>query len=313
MKITAKLFISFGLIAWFLFSSDCGMIAKSLRGICPTTLVIVIAIYFIAILVNSIKWHQLLPSYTLKTLLSYTFIAQYYTIILPGQMAGEAVKTYKLGKGQKDAEVIAASVVVDKLTGLLGLLFVGIIGLVLSQNNKASSFASIFISLFLILICLLFSLRIKLVDSIFKNILTRITVRFSIFSSSIKQIENLIKAWQDYLHNPGLLILSFFWGVIFQCLAIAIIKILADDMGLFLSFQEWCWIFSAVSIAVLAPLTIGGGTGIREGCFVVILSWFNVSKEKALALSFAILGVMIVGAIMGAFLDWFAIRSNQSG
>ena len=311
MKITIKFFISFGLISWFLLSADCEIIAKTLWGLSPLTLISVTIIYFSAIIVNSIKWRQLLPHYSLKTLFSYTLIAQYYSVILPGQMAGEIVKTYKLGKGKKDAETIAASVVVDKLTAFIGLLLVGVTGLILSDSSRASSFAPILIGSLLILLLSLFCLRVKVFDHIVRLLLKKIADNLPFLKNVTGQIENLLTAWQVYLYRPALLFASIFLGVVFQSLAIFITIILSNNMGISLSFKDWCWIYSLVSIAVIIPVTIGSGTGIRESCFVIILSWFNISKEKSLALSFSIFGIMLIGALVGAFLDWVVIRSKN--
>lgn len=312
MKIAFKIFISFGLVAWFLMISDLGRIGKSLWCLKPITLVTAITLYCCAIIVASIKWRQLLPAYSLPTLIAYSLIGQYYSVLLPGQMAGELMKTYKLGKGKKDAEMIAASVVIDKMTSLVGLLLLGITGLILSRSGQASSFTLIFVGLLLILLILLFCLRIKAIDSRVRSFLSYLAVRFSILGRYIYQVDNLITAWQDYLYKPKLLFSNIILGVVFQCIAILIIKVLATSMGIELSFQDWCWIFSLVSVAVLIPITIGSGTGIRESCFVIILSWFAIPKEKALALSFAIFGVMLVGVLIGAFLDWFMIDSGRS-
>ena len=61
-----------------------------------------------------------------------------------------------------------------------------------------------------------------------------------------------------------------------------------------------------VSLVVIIPVTIGGA-GLREGSLILILGWFNVPQEKALALSFTVLGIMILLSVVpGIILDWFS-------
>jgi len=55
--------------------------------------------------------------YSFARLMSASLIAQIYSMILPGQIAGDIAKAYDIGKGRDNPELIVASVLVDKLTG----------------------------------------------------------------------------------------------------------------------------------------------------------------------------------------------------
>ena len=312
LNIILKILTSFGLVSWFIYSSELDGIESALLSVSQSPLLIVglIVIFFAALLVNTIKWFLLLRSYTIGTLFTFTLIGIYYSLVLPGQIAGEAVKAYKLGKGRKDAEQIAASVIIDRLTGFIGLLIVGVFGLLLSQCEKAATFKLVFIAAILLLILFLVSLRLKQIDTIFRLIIRYIAGRFRTFDRFSGQIERFVNAWQVYLKKPYLLLVSVFIGIIFQLLVILITILLANKVGIHIPFYEWCWIFGAVSIAMLLPITIGG-IGLRECSIAFFLGWFGVSTEKALALSFAIFGVQIFGALFGLALDLKAKKHHK--
>lgn len=106
-----KLAFSCILLCFFLWKNDLVQIMEILFSISFFSIIFSISVYFFALLINTFKWHQLVPGYTVKQLFLLTLVCQYYSIILPGQLAGEVVKAYKLGKGKQDAEKIAASVI----------------------------------------------------------------------------------------------------------------------------------------------------------------------------------------------------------
>ena len=132
-KLLLKLVFSFGLLGWFFWQTDFAQVIEALFAIHLHAFVLVIGIYFLALFINTLKWKLLLQNYALGQLFSLNIIAIYYSLILPGQLAGEAVKTYKLGRGKRDAEKIAASVVIDRITGFLGLILIALIGLMWSK------------------------------------------------------------------------------------------------------------------------------------------------------------------------------------
>lgn len=70
---------------------------------------------FVSHLLNALRWRLLLQGFSFPTLIRYTFAGLYYGMVLPGQLAGELAKAYSLGRGRKDAETIAASVLVDRV------------------------------------------------------------------------------------------------------------------------------------------------------------------------------------------------------
>jgi uncharacterized membrane protein YbhN (UPF0104 family) len=78
--------------------------------------------------------------------------------------------------------------------------------------------------------------------------------------------------------------------------------ILAKAIGINISYYDWCWVFGVISIVVLLPVTIGG-VGLREGGFVLLLGYFGVQNDKALALSLSIFGLQITGALIGGAID----------
>lgn len=262
-----------------------------------------ISVYFFALLINTFKWHQLVPGYTVKQLFLLTLVCQYYSIILPGQLAGEVVKAYKLGKGKQDAEKIAASVIIDRITGLIGLTLVTITGLMFSKTDLAGELMP-WLGMIIIISSLgLCLFRFNLFEKAVRKILFFIQRFFHSTSRITDQCSQLIDAWKAYLKKPFLLMTSVLFGIIFQIMATILNLIIGKAVGIDIAFSDWCWIFGVVSVIIFLPITIGG-VGLREGGFVLLLGSLGVPNEKALAMSLSIFGLRIFAAFVGGIVDF---------
>jgi len=259
---------------------------------------LVIILTWLALWVNAVKWQLLLPEYKVLTLFRFNLIAIYYSLILPGQFLGELAKAYYLGKGKQDAEKIAASIIVDKLTGLIGILLIGLFGIHVTSQNLPPILNGSFQGIALLLILALLSAKILAIPS--KQILHHwLPVRFQRIG---QQLENLLDAWLIYLKMPKLLLNSILLGSIFQLMCVAIVTTLAVALNLPISWIDMCWVFSVVSLAVFLPLTIAG-IGIREGAFVGTLSLLNIPLEQGLALSLSVFGLNLLTALIGGLIE----------
>lgn len=239
-----------------------------------------------------------------------TLIGQYYSLILPGQIAGELVKAYKIGKGKKDAEKMAASVIIDRLTGLIGLMCVAILGLSCSSSDLLKNLVPWFWGGAIFFSAALYLFQFPLFDWLIQQILFFIKTSFSRTERIVNQCFRLTEAWKQYLKTPSALLKCFFIGIALHLTSVSIYMVIAAPLDINLPFSEWCWIFSAISVIVFLPVTVGG-VGLREGGFVFLLGEFGVSGEKALALSLSLFALRIIGALAGGIID-FMIRDKKN-
>jgi uncharacterized protein (TIRG00374 family) len=260
-------------------------------------------LYFGAWWIASLKWKLLLPGYALLNLLRLNFVGQYYSILFPGQIAGEVMKAYRLGKGQADAEQIAASVIIDRITGLAGLLCLAVSGVIFHQHPIDPRFIRLFIGISVLLLVVLFSLNFRW----WLRFLLASAKRLGRFG---EQATRLLEAWKQYLTRPRLLLVSTALGVCYQMIAVVINLLFARELGIDIGFMDWSWVFGVVSIATMLPLTIGG-IGLREGSFIGALSLVGIPSEKAFAVSIAVFSLLLAGAAAGGVIDW-TLRRNSS-
>lgn len=253
--------------------------------------------------IATLKWKVLLPQHSVLTLFRLNFIGQFYSVLLPGQLAGEIIKALKLGRGKRDAEQVAASVIIDRITGFLGLLAVAVSGMILSERAVDFRVISTFGIFIVLLLFGLFCLRFPRWFKFLQSWMTRC-------GPLGPPASRVLYAWKKYSAQPSLLLVSTSLGACFQITAIFINLQFARKIGIDISFADWSWIFAIVSIATMLPFSVGG-IGLREGSFVGALALLDVPAEQALALSFAAFSLILAGAAAGGVLDWTQKREGR--
>lgn len=298
-----KVAVSAGLLGWLLGRSDLSQIWAGVGRLDALVVVGAAGIYFAAVVLAAIKWRLLLAEYPVWTLAAVTVIGNFYSIVLPGQIAGEIVKAYRLGKGRADAERIAASVVVDKFTGLLALVTLGVAGINLTALRIPEPIVIGLTALLLAGFALMMSLRLGFMYAFARSaceaagqvVPSRLSIPAHLFL--------FMDSWRDFIGRPLTVAASIALGLTLQSLYIVVMVIIAAEIGIELKMADWLWIFAVVSVAVLLPLSLGG-IGIREGAFVGVLGYLRIPVELALALSLTIFALQILVASAGAILDF---------
>ncbi|CAN2047524.1 glycosyltransferase 2 family protein [Candidatus Magnetomoraceae bacterium gMMP-1] len=299
--ILLKFLISLSLLGWFIMQTDFSKVLKVLGSIPFYIIFLAVIINIFAFYINAVKWHKLLNNFKLMKLFSLNLIALYYMLILPGQIAGELVKTYKLAKGRREAEQIAASVIIDRITGLIGLMLVAMAGLILSKTSIAKNLTLWFSISIIVFSLLLYLFYFKSVENIIKRF--ALLFKKSFTGTIIKPCLLVIAAWRQYLKNPFMLLQSISYGIAYQLICVYVNIIIARALNIDITFVDWCWIFGVISIALFLPITISG-IGVREGGFIFLLGNMGVEPEKALAMSLSLLGLHVVCAFIGGILDF---------
>lgn len=302
LKTGLKISIAVVLLGWFLYRSDLGKIFENLFNLPFLVFSAVVILNFFYIFIKSFKWRLLLPQYPIKKLLPLSLISQFYSFFSAGQFVGEAAKIYILGKDQKETGQIAMSVIVDKITGVIGLVAVSIFGLIFTDNILPQK--TIWTFSFIVLVCLvlLFLIRLRFVYNSSMNFFNFCSAK----APKIKKIAGwfieVIDAWHYFSKKFRVIFVCVVLSVIFQLILIGSYVILGRGLGISLSFWDWCWVLGIFFVLTSLPITIGG-LGVREGSLVGLLGFFAVEPERALAFSFSIFGMQLIFAVIGGILE----------
>ncbi len=158
-----RILVSVLLVTVFILRSDLPSVLSSFSTLSPASILGALAVFTISIALYTLRWFLLLRRYPFIRLLKLNLISFYYAILLTGQLAGEAVKAYRLARKSEEAEKIVASVLVDRVTGLVGLIVVGMIGLLLTHRSLPAGFVASFVVAFGVCVMVVWLIRIPFV------------------------------------------------------------------------------------------------------------------------------------------------------
>lgn len=205
------------------------------------------------------------------------WLGLFYNLFLPGSISGDAYKVIMLSKkfGRPYAKTTAA-VVLDRLTGLLGLgLVLAFYGAFVLKNNL---YIGGIVSLALLAILLAYF---------------------------------IIKKWfPDFL--PGFWS-TFLLALLVQVFANGSAYLIILSLGIHDSLNQYMFIFLVASIAAVLPLTLGG-LGAREIVFLELSRYFGLPEHSSVLIGFLVYIAVLISAAWGLvyiFADPLKKRKNE--
>src|SRR5690349_1056092 len=134
----AKLVLGAGLFFLVISRVPMAEVWTAAKGVPPLTIAALIVLYFAAHTVNAVRLHVLLPGLSLKQAWRFTMIAILFGTALPGQLAGDAVKAFRLARAAGSLGEVThaiAAVAVDKIISMFALLILTALGIGLNPGT----------------------------------------------------------------------------------------------------------------------------------------------------------------------------------
>ena len=262
---------------------------------------------------NAAKLGLVLPERSVRTLFAATLATQAYTLMLPGQIAGEAAKAFRLGRGRAvDAGRIVSSVMFDKMTGVAAGLLVTLGGLASRPGLFGAQLAWLAGGGLLTLVLVAAGLSWEPACAALVALLRGgDPARMDLERSGRwgqgrrwigDRLSHFLDTWRGHATAPRLVALSLLYGVIGQALAVASSMALGLGLGIDIGYAAWCVVIGALTVILLAPITIGG-LGLRELSLVGMLGLMGVPHDQALALAVMMLAFQLAVATVGLLVD----------
>ena len=303
-----KLFFGAGLLVWLLLRLDTQAMWGVLKGAKAAWLIAVVGVYCAALIVNAFKWRVLLKALGIASktwdLFNLNLLSVFYGAVLPGgQLTGEAVKCYRIAKGADCKQALVASVVMDRLTGLVPSVWLGLIGILLT----AFRFPQRGILIGILAVCSIISSGIFLLTS---SRAARWTERMADKISArpgkglVRYAMQIVRALFSYRGSSRSVWRAIVLGAVFQILCAVCGVFIANSIGAQVGLIDMLWVTSLVSLVLIIPVSILG-IGLREGAFVVFLGMISVAPEKALCISFLNLALVLFWAGWGVVVELF--------
>jgi uncharacterized protein (TIRG00374 family) len=302
-KLLLKVAISCVLLGLLLWRVPLGEIGTHLRSFGPTTLLLVLVVSLACWVVAAVRQWCLLPEYRYRDLLLLTFIARFYATVLPGQIAGDVVKAYRLGRQSSRTGHAEAATLLDRGLGLFALFLISAIASLYSARVPLLlRLFFIFGTMAIVAGGVIASSRLFRTE-IVERLLSRRKGRVSAFARDFSI------AFHDHLRRPMMLVAAVVLGLVFHAGCVAMQVLLGNDLGMRLSWADWTVVYAGVSLLMLLPISVAG-LGLREGGYVGLLALFGYKASTALSLSFAMFGISLVATLVGGALELATVMTR---
>lgn len=247
------------------------------------------------------KWFPLLrvqlPDAKFGRAIRAYFAAGFAGLILPSSMGGDALRSIGLGRGRGSVVEVGASIVLERLLGLIGS---GIITLVVLWVAWQASIP-MGVLLPWALACVGLSLLLAIVPF---SVRARQWVRWMLDHFEGRKwvglVERFGEAYKIYRGYPWTLLVVGFLSLVEQFAPIFVFWVGAHALSLGLSFES---IFVAVPLTMFIgrlPISVAG-IGVIEGGLVYLLGLFGATAAQAVSLALVGRIVELFTMLPGAF------------
>jgi glycosyltransferase 2 family protein len=286
-----RVLVSVALLGAVLLYADLGDVADAVRDGHWGWFVAAVGLMAVAVVLGALRWWVLLDSAKIEVT-AWNAIKPFATslvlnIILPTAVAGDAVRTWVVGKKSGRLLGVAAATVVDKVTALTCL--VGLAWVAVAINSEAVPGSLIAAFAWLTLGLAAAFCVAALAAAGVRPVLHRVPERLALM---IRESWAMLRVWAA---SAKLVVSLIGLGVAYQALAVLSLILVGKTLGVDLSFAVAAVSAAIVLVATLIPVSIGG-LGIREGGFVLLLGQVGIDAAEATLVSLLSAGVVLVAS-----------------
>lgn len=243
---------------------------------------------FISRIAITLRWYALLRSAGVKMpfgqALRLVFMGLFASNFLPSTVGGDLVRLAGAVYLSVDAGVSAASLLVDRLVGMAGMLTMAPIGLYLILTNPVVSVEGLHAPVWLLLAGFLS-------PDLFRRVWTW----------ARDFLKKLLRSAVFWLRHPVSLVPPFLFTLVHMLMTFLLIQILLAGMGEKPSFWSIAGLWSLSYFISLAPISVNG-LGLQEVSITYLYSNFGgVSMSAALALAVLQRLLFMICSLPGVF------------
>ena len=289
-----KILVSLGILGLILTQIDLNQAWNRIQYLSLPFIIFALLYYTGSQWLSCLRWQIVLRStghlVPIHSLLSSYFAGMFVNIFLPGSFGGDVYRVYRVSQKTKDAEVAVASVFIERFTGLVAIVALGLVGLPLAFNIVGRWD-----------IILLF---VSCVGAISGGFLLIVSPRLLIWTEPWLQklrlkglaarLAKIQIIFIKFAQHRKALALAIALSLLIALSVIYYLYLLAQQLKIPISFLELL-VLAPISIVVtLLPISLGG-LGVQEGLWAYFFTRIGLTAEQAvlLSLTFTILGWLL--------------------
>jgi uncharacterized protein (TIRG00374 family) len=311
-----KVAISLGLVVYAVTRPEIRYAnwSEILAQVRPAVWLVGLALYFVAIGVNVLKWQYLLQTLGVRVpypqVFRHNLVGLFFANLPLNMIGADIARGWDLARqiepeqaGMDTGACVAVSVLVDRLVGLGAFLFASVAGLVcavlvLGRTDLGWLLGTVGVVLaaYGLAFAMLMSGRLRrLVEKLFRGPLSRFLALYRRRSDAV----------QVYRTHAGALAVAFGLGLVTVFMPCVVNYWAAVTVGAPVPLV-WALILTPLTSFLPFIPSIASGLGVNQGAFVILYHNLTglVGQAPAFAMSLAMQLIILVASLPGAVLWW---------
>lgn len=271
----------------------------------------------LSIVINAFRWHILLKhlgyTHSLCFLSKISFITLFFNTYLPTGVAGDIARVaiFPKGKSQEmdkaQTSKVTASVIADRVVGMVGLMILALLGFAFSYKVLfRSKILPVFAVMALIIISIFLILFSRRAQHFINN---AVMPSFKLLSPLKSAVNDVSRALMSYRDNYLIFVKVISLSMAAHLCVVGYFFLLARSIGVAISFLKLLAFVPVIEFISALPISFGG-VGVRETATIFMFSSESINAPEAMSVSLlSFIVILLLGLVGGIF---FACRNNQN-
>ena len=301
------------ILLFFLFKFqhiDKQKVLESIKNADKGLLLLALVIYLFAYILALFRWEMLLKGakihLSLKRVIMSFSGGVFFNALLPSSIGGDVVRSIDLGTHTKRPREVVATVLLDRLSGYVGLVIIALLSLLFGW--KLIHHKSVLLSIAIItgiLIAILLVLFNRFLYSKISQLL------HSPRSGKIREaIKNLHQEIHIFRHHKKIIANNLILSVLIQVIGPVTFYITALALGIKINIIYFFIYLPIIGAVTLLPISIGG-LGLRENITRIFFVQAGVVDNAAVAMAILNTFFIFVYAGIGGLIYVFTIHHRR--
>jgi hypothetical protein len=298
------------LLLWIVFRRlDLAEMKTTFTQVSLGLFVLSVGLYVSGQFLSAYRWKVLVAPLaipvTYSRLAAFYFLGMFFNFFFPTMIGGDAVKLYYLARETGQATKSAASVFMDRNTGLFGLLLVATV--VSALGDVAFDDLKLVYPLVGLMLAYLIANVLLFSDPTYR-LLARIFTRLKL-KRLVEMTATFHESFTVYRRSRKQIAAAVVISIVFDFALIGLNYVNAQAVGAAVAFKYFCVFIPVISFISMLPVTMYG-LGLREYSFVVFFSQLGLSRETSLLIALLWFFITVFASLPGAVI-YVAYRRKQ--
>jgi len=309
LSVLFRIAISILLLVFLLRQVDVGFILETVKNSQKVLLVLAFIVYLGNCILALLRWKMLLDAAKIHLPLKRVIISfaggTFFNLFLPSTVGGDFIRSIDLAAHTKRPREVVATVLLDRLSGYVGLVVLAILAIALGwrygQDPSVLLSVGIITAILLAILLVLFNKAIYSKVNRLLHSSRQIERRenLSTLGKFREALKNLHQELHIFRHHKRVAAQNLLLSFVIQITTPISFYFIALSLGLQTNIIYFFVFMPVIGAISLLPISIGG-LGLRDATTVYFFARVGANKDLTLAMSLlSFLFILIIGGIGG--------------